>query len=273
METIGLIAGSGRLPLLFAQAAREKGLKVAAVGHKGETDPSLESLVDSFVWVRVGQLRKIAKALKAAGARRVVMAGGIGRVRALTEARPDLGALKVVARLRSFRDDGLLRAVARYFEEEELSIVSPTEFLQRLLAPEGLLAGPALDGSAQSDLTLGLEVAAALGKADVGQTVVLKGGHVLALEAVEGTDEAIRRGGRYGGAGAVIVKLCKAGQDERFDLPAVGPNTIVVMREVGARVLAVEAGRTLLLEPEPLISAANKAGITLVGIRRQEPLG
>ncbi|MBI3184947.1 MAG: UDP-2,3-diacylglucosamine diphosphatase LpxI [Myxococcales bacterium] len=263
---IGLIAGSGRLPFLFASAAREQGLRVVAVAHRGETDPSLEGEVESLTWVRLGQVDRMVRALKEAGADRAVMAGGIRRARAIAEARPDLGALRILSKLRSLRDDGLLRAVAAHFEESGIAIVAPTAFLARALAPEGLLAGPPLTKAQRADVSLGAEVARALGRADVGQTVVLRAGHVLALEAVEGTDETIRRGGRLGGAGSVVVKVSKPGQDGRFDLPAVGPSTLEVMREAGARVLAVEAGTTILLDGEALIEGASRLGISLFGL-------
>jgi hypothetical protein len=134
------------------------------------------------------------------------------------------------------------------------------------MCPEGHLAGPKLSEAQEKDVALGREVVTLLGQADVGQTVVVRNGHVLALEAVEGTDEAIRRGGKYGGSGAVVVKRSKPGQDLRFDLPAVGPRTLEVMQEVGAKVLALEAGKTVLLDAPALFQGAEKAGITLVGI-------
>ncbi|WP_257461303.1 LpxI family protein [Archangium lipolyticum] len=266
MERIGLIAGNGRLPFLFASAAREQGLEVVAVAHRGEADPALEAEVAELTWVRLGQVDRIVRAFVKAGVKRAAMAGGIGRVRAFTEARPDLGALRIISRLRSFRDDALLRAVADYFESHGITIVAPTDWLAQALCPAGHLAGPALHAAQEKDVALGREVALLLGQADVGQTVVVRGGHVLALEAVEGTDEAIRRGGKYGGAGAVVVKRCKPGQDLRFDLPAVGPRTLEVMQEVGAKVLALEAGKTVLLDAPELFRAADKVGITLVGV-------
>ncbi|WNG35922.1 LpxI family protein [Archangium minus] len=266
MEPIGLIAGNGLLPFLFASAAREQGLRVVAVAHRNEADPALETEVAELTWVRLGQVDRIVRAFKKAGVKRAAMAGGIGRVRALTDARPDLGALRIISRLRSFRDDTLLRAVADYFESHGITIVAPTDWLAQALCPEGHLAGPRLHPTQEKDVALGREVATLLGQADVGQTVVVRNGHVLALEAVEGTDEAIRRGGKYGGEGAVVVKRCKPGQDLRFDLPAVGPRTLVVMQEVGAKVLALEAGKTVLLDAPELFRGAEKAGITLVGI-------
>lgn len=267
-SAIGLIAGNGVLPRLFADAARARGLRVIAVAHRGETDPGLEAMVDAFCWVRLGQLDGIIRALKRYGVNEAVLAGGIGRVRAFTDVRPDFGALKVVAKLRSFRDDALLRAIAGYLESEGIRIVAPTSFVPEVLAPKGHLAGPVPDGAQEKDIALGLEVATLLGKADVGQTVVVRHGHVLALEALEGTDETIRRGGKLGGPGACVVKLSKPQQDERFDLPAVGPKTLEVMAEAGARLLAVEAGRTLLLDAPALFAEAGRRGISVVGVTR-----
>lgn len=267
-ERIGLIAGSGLFPVLFADAARAQGMQVVAVAHKGEADTQLAAHVDELHWVRLGQVSAIARRLKSSGVSKAVMAGGIGRVGAFTSARPDLGAVKIIASLRSFRDDALLRAVAGYFEQQGITIVAPTDYVKELLSPEGHLGGPQLTEGQGKDVTLGLEVATALGKADVGQTVVVRQGHVLALEAVEGTDATIRRGGKYGGRGAVVVKLSKPGQDTRFDLPAVGTQTLTTMKDVGAAVLAVEAGRTILLEPHRIFRDAQMLGITVVGIRR-----
>ena len=261
---IGLIAGNGALPRLFARAARAKGLGVVAVGHVGETDPELASEVERLDWVKVGQVARIERLLRDQGVSEAVLAGGFSRMRAVQQMRPDLGLFRIAARLRSFRDDALLRAAADEFESAGIRIVAPTELLREILAPEGHLAGPPLDAAQERDVSLGEEVVTLLGRADVGQTVVVKNGHVLALEAVEGTDACIRRGAELGGPGVVVVKRSKPGQDERFDLPAVGPGTVEVLSEVGARVLALEAGKTLLLEGDRLVALANQGGITLV---------
>ena len=265
-SAIGLIAGSGTFPFLFARAAKEQGLTVHAVAHRGEADPALEKEVASLTWVKLGQAKAILTALKKAGVDTAVMAGGLGRAKSLTQAWPDAGALEIASRLRGFRDDELLRAVAAYFEEGGVRIVAPTDYVKQVLAPEGLLAGPKLSPNEERDAALGREVAASLGKADVGQTVVVKDGVVLAVEAVEGTDEAIRRGGKLGGKGAVVVKRVKPGQDLRFDLPAAGPVTLEVMREVHARVLAVEAGRTVLLGASDMFRLAERFGISVIGL-------
>lgn len=263
---IGLIAGNGVLPVLAARAAREKGLSVVALAHRGETDPALAQEVDVLHWVRVGQVARMERLLRAAGVERAMMAGGIGKLRAFAEARPDLGTLRILARLPSFLDDGLLRAVAHEFESQGIAIVSVTELAPQLLAPEGRIAGRPLTPAQREDVALGMKVAALLGDADVGQTVVVRRGIVLAVEAVEGTDAAIRRAGLLGGDGQVVVKRAKPRQDTRFDLPAVGPGTLKVMREACASVLALEAHRTLLLEADVLVREAERAGIAVVGV-------
>ena len=266
-KPIGLIAGSGRLPHLFAAAAKALKLPVHVVAHVGETDASLADAVDSLTWVRVGQLKAIADAFNARGVDTAVMAGGIGRVKAISQARPDVGTLQMLARVRSLRDDELLRAVARYLEDHGVRLTSVAEFMPQLVAPEGHLAGPKPSKLQEADVALGVKVAGALGTADVGQTVVVRHGVVLAVEAVEGTDACIRRAGALGGKGAVVVKRVKPGQDLRFDLPAVGPVTMEVMREVGARVLAVDAGHSLMLDADVIFRHAQRLGISVVGVR------
>lgn len=252
---------------MLAEAATAQGMQVVAVGHVGETDQALAASVEHFSWVRTGQVNRILRTFRKHGVSRAVMAGGFTRMRAFAGARPDFAALRIASRLRSFRDDALLREIARYFEESGIHIVAPTQILPSALAPEGLLAGPDLTEAQRADIQLGVEVAQALGRADVGQTVVVQGGHVLALEAVEGTDEAIRRGGRLAmKPGGAVVKLCKPAQDERFDLPAVGPQTMRVMHEMKLSVLAVHARKSVLLDLPELASLANRWRISVWGI-------
>lgn len=265
-KSIGLIAGNGSLPLMFAQAAKAKGLLVHAVAHQGETDPRLAQSVDSLRWVRVGQLRAIVKALRAQGVENAVMAGGIGRVRAFTQARPDWGALRLAASLTSLRDDGMLRAIAGYFESHGIAIGAATDLLKEVLAPRGHLAGPKLSAQQTRDVALGFEVAGKLGEADVGQTVAVKDGVVLAVEAIEGTDETIRRAGKLRGKGAVVVKRTKPRQDLRFDLPTIGLVTLEVMKEAGAAVLAFEANRTIVLDATEVVKRAQALKVSLVGV-------
>ena len=269
--TIGLVAGNGVFPLLFAREAKARGLRVVAVAHRGETDEAIEGAVDELTWVRVGQLGRMIRALRDGGVTQAVMAGGVHKVRSLAQVRPDLRGILFLRRAMAAGgqgDDALLRALAAEFEGEGIRIVPSTIFLDRLLATRGLLAGPRPGSQVLADVRLGCRVLEALGEVDVGQGVVVERGVVLAVEAVEGTDEAIRRGGRLGRGEAVVVKLAKQGQDMRFDVPAVGPVTIATMASAGAKVLAVEAGATLLLDREALLAAAAAAGISVLGCSR-----
>jgi UDP-2,3-diacylglucosamine hydrolase len=247
-NVLGLIAGNGRLPFIAAAAAKALGQRVVAVAHRNETSPDLASTVDVLEWVSVGQLGKIASLLRHHGVHRASMVGGIGRLSPWLNLRPDFGLLEMARQLQGFGDDALLRGIAQYLERRGIELVSVTQVLPKLLATQGHLAGPSLSAAQSRDVELGRKVAAQLGLADVGQTVVVKRGMVLAVEALEGTDACIRRGGLVGGPGAVVVKRSKPNQDTRFDLPAIGPLTLEVMREAGAQVLAVESGSTLLLD-------------------------
>lgn len=264
-EKIGLIAGKGQFPLLFAQAARRHGLEVVAVAHQGETDPALEALAHQIQWIFVGQLGKLISAFQAAGVSRAVMAGGLTRGRLFRDFRPDFKALNLVRRVGAGHDDRLLRGVAAELEKAGITIVSPLLYLEDLLAPPGPLTRRRPSSQEMQDVAYGFRIAQALGRLDLGQCAVVRRQVVTALEAIEGTDEAIRRGGRLAGKGAVVVKVCKPGQDLRFDLPSVGPGTIATMREVEAKVLAVEAGKTLIFDREEMITLADKAGIAVWG--------
>jgi UDP-2,3-diacylglucosamine hydrolase len=265
-EKIGLIAGKGQFPLLFAQAAQNQGYQVVAVAHRGETDPALESLAQEIHWVYVGQLSKIIRAFKEAGVRRAVMAGGISRGRLFKEFRPDFRALSVVRRAGAGKDDRLLRAVAAELEGEGITIVPSTLFMAELLAAPGHLSRRRPTPEELADVDFGLQVAKEIGALDIGQCVVVRRQVVAALEAIEGTDDCIRRGGRLAGPGAVVVKVSKPGQDLRFDVPAVGLETIRAMAEVAAAVLAVEAGKTLIFDRAEMLAAADRAKIAVWGI-------
>ena len=261
---LGLIAGNGIFPRLVASGARAAGVRVVAVAHRGETDPELEGEVQACTWVRVGELGKIIRVLKGAGCVRAVMAGGIAKVKLFGGFRPDLRGAAFLARTRTLYDDKLLRGIAAELESEGIEILPSTEYLPELLPEVGVLGRKKPRAREREDVAFGRRVARATGAFEIGQTVIVRAGLVLAVEAVEGTDAAIRRGGELGRGGAVVVKASKPGQDLRFDVPAVGPNTIELMAEVGAKVLAVESGRTLLLERDRLVSAADAAGIVVL---------
>jgi DUF1009 family protein len=268
MEPVGLVAGSGRFPVLFAQAAARGGRQVVAAAHERETDPELERHVSRLSWVKLGQLGRIAEVLRAGGCTQAVFCGGLRKVR-LLDLRPDWLGVKVLASLRSFGDDAALRAIADALEREGIRVVSPLPLVPALLAAKGPVGRHHFSDEQRGDAEAGFAAARALGGADVGQTVVVKRGVVLAVEAVEGTDACIARGGSFA-AGAVVVKAMKPRQDLRFDVPAVGPETIAAMQAARCSALAVEAGTALVLDREAVAAAADRAGIAVEGFALAE---
>ncbi len=272
-QRIGLIAGNGRFPIIFADNARKLGYHVSAVAHEGETEPELASHVDRIQWIKIGQLNKLIKAFKDDDIQQAVMLGGIKKTHVFTTVRPDFRMLALATRLALWKDDDILREFAAELEREGIAICESTFGLQGILAEEGSLTGRAPSDKEWDDIRYGWDVAEAIGRLDIGQCVVIKDRVVVAVEAVEGTDGAIKRGGELAKDGAVVVKRCKPQQDLRFDLPAIGPRTIEVMVSVKAAVLAVEAGRTILLDREILLEKARVAGIAVVGIATPAPKG
>ncbi len=265
-EKIGLIAGKGQFPLLFAQAARRQGCQVVAVAHQGETDPALAPLVDQITWIYVGQIGKLIRTLTKAGVQQAVMVGGISRGRLFREFRPDLRALNLIRKAGAGHDDRILQALAAELSEAGIHIAPSTLFLEELITPAGPLSRRRPTPEEMQDIDFGFRIAKEIGRLDIGQCVVVHRQVVVALEAVEGTDETIRRGGRLAGPGAVVVKLSKPQQDLRFDVPAVGRDTIQTMQEVQARVLALEAGKTLIFDREDMTALADQARIAVWGV-------
>jgi DUF1009 family protein len=265
-ERIGLIAGNGRFPIIFAENARRMGFAVSAVAHIGETTPELEQHVERIHWIKVGQFNKLIKALKGDGVRQAVMLGGIKKTHVFTTVSPDLRALAIFSRLREWKDDAILREVAAELESEGIRIRESTFGLRGILVEKGPVTKRSPGKKEWEDIRLGWAVAKEIGRQDIGQCVVIKDKVVVAVEAVEGTDEAIRRGGALARNRAVVVKRSKPHQDLRFDLPAIGPATIATMESVKASVLAVEADRTVLLDREETIRKAEGAGIAIVGL-------
>jgi hypothetical protein len=266
MEKIGLIAGNGNFPIAFARAAKEKGMQVIAVAHEGETMPELAQWVDSITWIRVGQLGKLIKTFQDQGVKDVLMAGGIRKTRLFGGGMPDLRAVALLAKMVHKKDDSLLRAVAQELESEGITVRESTFCLDNIVASRGILTRRKPSKDEKLDIEFGWQMAKEIGRLDIGQTVVVKGQAVLAVEAIEGTDEAIRRGGMLCGRGAVVVKVCKPQQDLRFDLPAIGALTIQTMASVNASCLAVEAGKTIIIERETVLREAERAGIAIVAM-------
>jgi len=268
MEKIGLIAGNGRFPQIFAENAKTMGLEVIAVAHEGETLPELENYVDKIFWIRVGQLSRLIKIFHNEKVTDAVMAGGIRKTRLFSGARPDLRSLMLLAKVKARYDDNLLRAVAKELEDEGIRMRESTLYLAPILAQEGMMTSRPLSKREKADIQFGWEIAKAIGRREIGQCVVVKDRVLLAVEAIEGTDETIQRAGRLGGEGAVVIKVSKPHQDLRFDVPAVGPQTIESMKAVRAAVLALEAGKTILLDKDQMLREAEEAKISVVGVQQ-----
>ncbi|HEY1373251.1 MAG TPA: UDP-2,3-diacylglucosamine diphosphatase LpxI [Candidatus Binatia bacterium] len=266
MRKLGLIAGNGKFPLIFAAQAKREGVELITVAHRGETLEDIERVGGDVTWVYVGELGKIIRTFQDAGVNEAVMVGGIKKVKLFSNFRPDLRGAAFLARVRSREDDQLLRGVAAELEKDGIRVLESTLFLSQIIPAEGVLTRRSPTAEEWEDIRLGFETAKEIGRLGIGQCVVVKRRVVVAVEAVEGTDAAIRRGGELGKDGFVAVKVSKPQQDLRFDVPAVGLDTIRMMRELKGAVLAVEAGRTILIEKDELIAEAERAGIAVVGV-------
>jgi DUF1009 family protein len=274
VERIGIIAGSGDLPLRVAEEALDRGCQVVAVAFPGFTNPDLEARVSETLWVKLGQLDKIISAFKNRGIGRVVLAGKIEKSNLMRpwNVRPDLRALKVLRSLKDRRDDTILAAIAEEFHRDGIEVDEITSWATRLMARRGVLTKREPTGPELRDIEFGRRMALGIGALDIGQTVLVKNSAVIAVEAIEGTDRAIRRTGDLGIRNAVVVKMAKPDQDMRFDVPGVGPSTVESMVAVKARVLAVEAGRTMVVHAAEMIRKAEKANICVVGIPAEGPV-
>jgi UDP-2,3-diacylglucosamine hydrolase len=265
-EPLGLIAGNGRFPFLVARAAREAGRRVVVLAIREEAFPELSAEADELHWLSLGQLGRCIELLKAAGAREAVMAGQVKHRQIFSDVVPDLTLLAVLARLAFKNTDSLIGGVADALARAGIRLLPSTALLGEHMASAGAMTGRTPTGAEARDIAYGREIAELLAGRDLGQTVVIKDRAAVALEAMEGTDEVIRRAGRIAGPGCVVVKVAKPRQDMRFDVPVVGPGTFGAMAEAGARVLAVEAGRTLMLDRPECLARAEAAGVAVFGM-------
>ena len=264
-EKLGIIAGNGVYPRLIADAARKAGVKkLIAAAFTDETDGILEKQVDLVEWMRVGQLGRLLKLFRAQNVHHAIMAGQIAP-KNLFDLRPDLKALMLLGKLKERNAESIFAAIARELAKIEVDLLPATTFLEDSLAQSGLIAGPKLTLPQQQDVELGWNVAKEIARLDVGQTIIVKNGTIVAVEALEGTNDAIKRGGTLAREGAVMIKVSKPNQDMRFDVPVIGVETIRVATESAVRVIAVEAGKTLLLERDAVADLAEAASISLVG--------
>lgn len=266
MRTIGIIAGSGLYPETFARAARAQGVRVVAAAFKGETKEEFAQEVDEMKWFRVGQLGGVIKHFKQQEVAECVMVGQIAP-RNLFDLWPDLRTLKVLGSVKERNAESLFGGIAAELEKDGIALLPATTFLEDSLAQEGLVFGRELGERDREDVDFGFRIAKETSRLDIGQTVVVRRGTVLAVEAFEGTDACIQRGGMLGkGKDVTLVKVSKPEQDMRFDVPVIGPKTISSCVEAGVRTIAVEAGRTLFLGKEEVGKRCREGGITVVGI-------
>jgi DUF1009 family protein len=267
--SLGLIAGNRSLPLLLAREARSQGVRrLVAVAFEGETDPALASLVDEIVWLRVGQLSKMISAFTDRGIQQCVMAGQIAP-KNLFDLRPDLRAMGILLRLKEKNAHSIFGAIADELKKEGVELIAATPWLKPLMPGPGFHRGRELSAAQRTDLAFGFRIAKEVSRLEIGQLVLVKNGAVLAVEGFEGTDKCLARGGELAGkeGGAVAVKVAKLNHDMRFDIPCVGPQTLENCAQTGVAVLALEAGKTLLLEAEACekIINKNKLSLTTVG--------
>jgi hypothetical protein len=266
IETLGLIAGNRSLPLLLARQARAQGVKrIVAVAFEGETDPALSSLVDEIVWLKVGQLSKMIAAFTSRGVRHCVMAGQIAP-KNLFDLRPDLRAMALLFRLKEKNAHTVFGAIADELKKDGVELIEAVPWLKPLMPGAGFQLGPPLGDAQRADVEFGFRIAKEISRLEIGQTVVVKGGTVLAVEAFEGTDKCLARGGELAGrdGGAVAVKVSREKHDLRFDIPCVGPQTLETCAAAGIAALALEAGQSLLLEEETCRKLADKNKMSIV---------
>ncbi len=272
MEKLGLIAGNGRFPLLFAKGARDNKVPLIAVGIEGETSPEIERYVEKLYWVGVAQIGKLIKIFKNEQITKAVMAGGLTKTNMFSSFRnlrflPDLRTINLWYRHVKRRDDhSLLEAVANELLKDGIELQNSTLYVPQLLAQKGVLTKKQPSEKELEDIHFGWPIAKEIARFGIGQCMAVKEKVVLAVEALEGTDEAIRRGGILGKEDIVVIKVSKHNFDPRFDIPTVGLETIKTLKEASASVLALESGKTLILDVEETIKAADLAGIAIIGL-------
>lgn len=266
MQHLGMIAGAGEFPLLIARQAREEGWSLPTIALSTQVAAALTPYCDTLVQYGPGQITKIMRALQRHGVRQVVIIGKVQKQFLFEKPHLDLRALRLLRQLRDYRDGALFQTLQDEFAREGIEIVEQTRLLGHFLTPEGILGARRPSAREWDDIRYGFRQAKQVISLDIGQTVVVRHRAVLAVEAAEGTDEAIQRGCRLSRRGAVVVKVSRPHQDTRFDIPTVGPDTLREVIAGRARVLAVEAGNTLMLHRDTLIASANAHRVALVGV-------
>ena len=266
-EKIGLIAGRGSFPFLFIEEARKAGVKgIHVVALYGDTSEEITEVADSVDWVYVGQIRKTIKAFKKHGVEHVALCGQVKPGRLFKGMKPDLKAMFILAKLKERNAESLFGAVCDEFSKNGITVMSSVLYLQEHLATEGVMNKVKLNRARKNDYEFGKKIAKDVSRLDIGQSVVVKRGTVLAVEGFEGTDKCIKRGGLLGRGGVTVVKVSKPNQDMRIDVPCIGMRTVESLKEAGALTLAVEVGKTLFIDKEDVLKACDDLKICVVGI-------
>lgn len=264
IENLGIIAGNGDYPLLLAQSARAAGVKrIVTAAFENETRPSMADISDEIQWLRVGQLGRLIDVFASRGVTSAIMAGQIAPSN-LFDLRPDWKALTVLTRLKRRNAESIFNAIGEELAAKNVTLLDARTFMESEIAGKGFHAGPRLKARVLDDVAYGYAIAKESSRLDIGQTVVVKNGTVLAVEAFEGTNEAIKRGGALGRGGAIVVKVAKPRQDFRFDVPVIGEVTLRTAKDAGITTIAVEAETTLLLNRKALIALASEFKISLL---------
>ncbi len=265
-QRMGLVAGYGAFPLELAQTLKQHGFAVHVAAIEEEASKDIESIADTVTWVSVGQIRKLIKAMKDNGVTDLIFAGKVQKVHLFRNFKPDLLAAKILMQIKDKTDDALMLGIVKALENKGITVRSQIEYAHDLLAGEGHLFGPEPTEQMLKDMKFGFPQAKAIAGLDIGQTIVVKEEAVLAVEAIEGTDEAIKRGGALGKSDVTVVKVAKPNQDPRFDVPAMGVGTLETMAVASCTAIGIEAGQTLLIEKDKLAETAKRLNISIVGI-------
>jgi DUF1009 family protein len=268
-KTLGLVAGKGNLPRLVASEAKKTGYRIVVIALRPPADESLRPFADSFHKVNIGRFGEIIRTLKRSSVTEIVMAGKVPKTLLYQDKKsiiPDMRALKVLFSLKDRSDSSFMEAISTELEKEGMKLLKTTSFIKDIMTPEGVITKKRPKKNHLRDISYGWKIAKGIGSLDIGQTVVIKEMAVMSVEAIEGTDEAILRGGRLAGKDAVVVKVFKPGQDSRLDIPVVGNDTLRAMKKVRATVLALEAKKSIIIDMESFIREAERKGIIVVGI-------
>ena len=265
MERLGLIAGNGRFPIAAAVSAKKRGIRITAVGFIGETSKTLEKLVEKIFWIRIGELAKLFEIFEKENIKEAIMAGQIRPIHLFKPwIKKDAVLKSFLKKVKDRRGDSLLENIAEEFNKRGIKLLDSSFLLSESLAEKGKLTARAPTADELENIKFGRIIVKEIAGLGIGQTVVIKDKAVLAVEAIEGTDEAIRRAVRLGGSGAVVVKASRPNHDMRFDIPVIGLKTLKVLKKAKIKVLAVEAGRTLLIDKQKLLKAADRLNISIV---------